>query len=54
MVRKINKGDKTYGQCEECEMYYPTKELAQKCEDFCKKHSACDTSIIKHAVELKG
>jgi len=53
MVKEVKKGDKTYGQCEVCDMYYPTKELAQKCEDFCNKYKACDTDIIKHSVELK-
>ena len=38
-------------QCKECKLYYKDKELAKKCEDFCKKYHACSLEITKHAVK---
>ena len=52
MVKEITKNDKTYYQCEACEMYYESEEIAKRCEDFCNKYKSCDTEIIKHAVEI--
>jgi len=52
MVKKIEKKDKIYFICEMCDMVYDSKELAQKCEDWCKKYKSCNLDIIKHAVEL--
>ena len=53
MVKEIKKENKIYYQCESCDMYYPKKELAKKCEDFCDNHKACNTEIIKHSINLK-
>ena len=53
MVKEIIKENTKYFVCEECLMYYKTKELAQKCEDFCGKYHACSIELTKHAVELK-
>lgn len=53
MVKKVEIEGKTYYQCEICKFYYSEKNLAQKCEKFCKKHSACSTEITKYAVEPK-
>jgi len=52
MVKEITKNNKTYFMCEACNMYYKTKELAQKCEDFCNKNHACSMEITKHAVKI--
>ena len=43
---------KLYG-CKECNMLYKEKELAEKCEDWCRKHKSCNLEIIKHAVKAK-
>ena len=51
MVKKYNKNNKTYFICEECNMRYKTEELAQKCEDFCRKNKSCSIEIIKHAIK---
>ena len=37
--------------CEECGMVYLEKDMAQKCEDWCKKYKSCNLEIIKHAVK---
>jgi len=52
MVIEIEKNDKKYYQCESCGFYYEDKELAQKCEDFCKEHNSCSLEITKHAVQI--
>jgi len=52
MVKKEIKNNEEYFRCEECGMYYKTRETAQKCENFCKKHHACNTEIMKHAVQF--
>lgn len=51
MVKEVEKNGKKYYQCEMCKFYYETKELADKCEAFCKKHNSCSLEIIKHAVK---
>ncbi len=50
MVKEIEDNGKCF-QCEECGFYYKTKTLAGKCEDFCKKHKACNQDIVKHAIK---
>ena len=40
-----------YYQCNECKMKYRNKNLADKCEQWCKKHYSCNTEIIKHAIK---
>ena len=53
MVKEIRQGNMVYYACDECSFAYETKELAQKCEDWCKKHHSCSLEITKHAVNLK-
>lgn len=52
MVKEIESKDKTYYQCEACEMYYEDKKIAQKCEDFCNKYKSCNIELISHAVSI--
>jgi len=52
MVKEIEHKGKKYFQCEICKMYYAKKELAQKCEDFCRENNACNMEIISQAVKL--
>ena len=51
-MKEVIKNDKTYYQCEACGFYYETRDLAQKCEDFCNKYKSCDMEITKHAVQI--
>ena len=53
MVIEKKKGNKIYFMCEACNMFYETKELAQKCEDFCNKYKGCSLEITKHAVNIE-
>jgi len=51
MVKEETIKEIVYFMCEECNMYYKTKELAQKCENFCNKYHSCSLEITKHAVQ---
>jgi len=53
MVKEIKKEGKLFFQCEECDFLYLTKELAKKCEDYCKKNHSCSLEITKHSVKIK-
>ncbi len=50
MVKEESKGNKKYFICEECRFEYKEKEWAKKCEEWCRKHHACNIELIKHAV----
>jgi hypothetical protein len=52
MVKGLTKDRKKYNLCEACNMVYESKELAQKCEDFCNKYHSCSLEITKNAIEL--
>ncbi len=52
MVKSVVHNNKKYYMCEACDMYYKNKLHAQQCEDFCTKYKSCDTSVIKHAIQL--
>ena len=52
MVKKIEKEGKKYFTCEECEFIYEDKELAEKCETWCKENHSCNLEITKHAVQI--
>lgn len=53
MVKEVMSKGKKYFQCEECKMYYKTRELAEKCEKHCREKKACNLDIIKYAVEIE-
>ncbi len=48
----VKKEDRCY-ICETCGFAYIDKKKACECEDFCKKHKACNLEIIKYVV-MKG
>ena len=37
-------------QCHECGLKYKEKEIADKCEAWCREHKSCNLEIIKYAV----
>jgi len=42
--------------CPHCGLHYRSKDIAQKCEAWCKEHHSCNLEIIKFAInesELK-
>ena len=50
MPRKLTEEKPKY-QCSECGLFYPTKELAERCRKWCKEHKSCNLEIIKYAVK---
>lgn len=36
--------------CPECRLSYTNKELAKKCEAWCKKYNSCNLEITKYSV----
>lgn len=49
MVKILRTPDKELYQCEECGLKYAEKEIAEKCEVWCREHKSCNLRIIKHA-----
>ena len=52
MVEEINnlKQNNVY-ICNECKLKYRDKEMAEKCEAWCKKNQSCNLEIIKYAIK---
>ena len=54
MVREMSrKGERLY-ICEACDFSYTERSWAEKCEDYCTKHSACSFEITKHATQMRS
>lgn len=53
MVKIIKQKDKQLHQCEECGFHYKDRELAEKCEAWCKEHQSCNIEITSQAEENK-
>ncbi|MBI3671705.1 hypothetical protein HY249_02840 [Candidatus Azambacteria bacterium] len=51
MVQVIKNKDKILYQCEECGFKYAKKEIAEKCQAWCKEHKSCNLDIIKYAIK---
>lgn len=51
MVKLIQKNNKKLHQCDECGFNYAEKELADKCEAWCKEHKSCNLEITAHAIQ---
>jgi len=54
MVKVIKQNDTELYQCEECGFHYIDKELAEKCEAWCREHKSCNIEITAHAEENKN
>lgn len=52
MVKEVEKEGKKYYRCEACGFFYKTRELAQKCQDWCERTKSCNIEITKHAVKF--
>ncbi|MBI2037888.1 MAG: hypothetical protein HYT15_03080 [Candidatus Magasanikbacteria bacterium] len=50
MVKEIRKNNRQLYQCEECGFFYSDRELAEKCQAWCKEHKSCNLDITKFAV----
>jgi hypothetical protein len=54
MVKEIEKNEKHFFQCEECQFLFKEKEWAEKCEAWCKEHHTCNLEVMPHAVNEEG
>ena len=52
MVKEIEKNNRIYYICEECNFAYSDKDTAKKCEDYCKKYKSCSLEITKKAIKI--
>jgi hypothetical protein len=52
MVTKLHKDDTILYACDACGFTYREKELAEKCELWCKEHQSCNLEITQHSVAL--
>jgi hypothetical protein len=43
--------EKQLFQCSVCGLHYENKEIAKKCEAYCKEHNGCSLDITKLSVE---
>ncbi len=39
--------------CPECNLSYGDKDLAKRCEDWCKTHNSCNLEITKHSINKR-
>lgn len=39
--------------CSICSLHYLSKELADKCHDWCSNHNSCNLSIARRSLEAK-
>lgn len=46
-------GDGVY-RCGECGFRYRERELAERCEEFCRKRGVCSGEITAESVERSG
>ena len=53
MVEEKIIGHEKFYMCVQCNFAYKEKELAEKCEAFCKEHHSCNLEITKHAVKIE-
>ena len=50
MVKEKKTDNQTLFICEACGLGYKTKDLAQKCEEWCRKTGSCNVEITNKAV----
>ncbi|MBI3337327.1 MAG: nucleotide exchange factor GrpE [Candidatus Staskawiczbacteria bacterium] len=50
---KIKNNQSLY-QCKECGLHYKDKDIAEKCETWCKENKTCNIEITRHAEENKS
>ena len=51
MVKELLKGVKKIYACEECNFYFRERDLAKKCEKWCRENKSCNLDITSHAIK---
>lgn len=54
MVRIVKNQNKELYQCEECDLKYESRDIAEKCQAWCSEHKSCNLDIIKYAIKESG
>ncbi|GIW68966.1 MAG: hypothetical protein KatS3mg100_460 [Candidatus Parcubacteria bacterium] len=49
-MKTLTISGETRYQCEVCGYHYPTAELAERCEAWCREHHSCNLEIIREGV----
>lgn len=39
--------------CSECALHYAEKELAERCEEWCRQHDSCNYEIASQSLEAR-
>ncbi|MBI2851726.1 MAG: hypothetical protein HYX84_01295 [Chloroflexi bacterium] len=52
IIREVNEERRTLFQCEACGFAYEEKAWAEKCQQYCEEHQACNIEITQHAVPI--
>ncbi len=52
MVKERNLEGEIVYMCEKCGWFYRDREMANKCESWCKKHRACNLKYYKFAIKI--
>ncbi|MEM3726398.1 MAG: hypothetical protein QXK98_06000 [Candidatus Bathyarchaeia archaeon] len=50
MVKEKKLGDKTIYLCEICGLGYSDREIANECEEWCRKTGTCSVEITRKAI----
>ena len=50
MVKEVEQESKKEYVCEACGYRYTTKELAERCEEWCTEHHSCNLEITAQGV----
>ena len=53
MAKEINFEGKIVYKCMKCGWMYRDKDIANKCESWCKKHKSCNLELAKYAIKLR-
>ncbi|MFB6203490.1 MAG: hypothetical protein ABEK01_03275 [Candidatus Nanohaloarchaea archaeon] len=41
-------------KCEICGMHYGNRDVAERCEEFCRENEGCSTKVAKRSLESSG
>lgn len=52
MVEETNLEGKIVYKCMRCGWLYRSKAMAEKCQQWCKKHKSCNLEIVKNAIKI--
>lgn len=51
MVKETNIEGEIVYKCEKCGWMYRESNMAKRCENYCRKHNACNLRYVKFAIK---